>query len=309
MRKHPINSIYRSLDGGPTETSARQEKINELNQKLSQLRDEKEILIVEMDKRAGERDALNERVKTSRTEIDELRRQRDELNASVQELRKMRAQPRSRVHEKIEEIRNVQDSISNIQTKRRPAGNPQTLQQEFDNIEWEIQTSSLSLEEEKELVEKARELETQLKTHKRIKQLKEKISDLRTQVKSLDTESGGYHEELKEKAGRSQEIHESLQKKITAMKELKKEADAKHAVFVETKEKLKPVQDEIRKTMDELNRLRNESRLEEEEKKKQTENVLRSELEQRAMEKLKKGEKLSWEEFQVLAEKGISTQS
>jgi uncharacterized coiled-coil DUF342 family protein len=289
--------------------STRQEKISELSQRLSQLRDQKETLTMEMDKWAEERDALNGKVRAARAEINELRTRRDELNASVQELKKMRAQPRSEAHEKIEEIRSAQHNISNIQTTKRPSGNPQILQQEFDDIEWEIQTSSLSLEEEKELVQKVKELETQLKTHKKIKQLRERIQHLRTQVNNLDSESAAYHEELRKKASESQEIHESLQKKIATMKELKNEADIKHAAFVQTKERLKPIQDIIKKTMDELNVLRNESRAAEEQQKKQTENLIRSQLEQRAMEKLKKGEKLSWEEFQVLAEKGISTQS
>ncbi len=289
--------------------STRQKKVNELNERLSALRDQRETLLLEMDKRAEERDALNEKVRTARAEINDLRKQRDDLNISVQQLKKMRAQPRTQASEKIDEIKKAQDNISNIRTKRKPSGNPRTLQQEFDDIEWEIQTSSMSLDEEKELVEKARELETQLKTHKKIKLLRDKITDLRTQVKDLDSQSGGYHEELTKKADKSQEIHESLQKKVAAMKELKKQADEKHAAFLEIRGKLKPVQEEIKLTIDEVTRLRTESRVEEEEKKKQTESVLRSELEQTAMEKLKKGEKLSWEEFQVLAEKGISTQS
>jgi len=49
-------------------------------------------------------------------------------------------------------------------------------------------------------------------------------------------------------------------------------------------------------------------REEEEKEKKQSEDELRQAIENRAKEKLKRGEKLSWEEFQLLAEKGISTQ-
>jgi len=49
-------------------------------------------------------------------------------------------------------------------------------------------------------------------------------------------------------------------------------------------------------------------RREEEREKKKNEEVLRKKLEKRAREKLKRGEKLTWEEFQILAEKGIGTQ-
>jgi uncharacterized coiled-coil DUF342 family protein len=42
--------------------------------------------------------------------------------------------------------------------------------------------------------------------------------------------------------------------------------------------------------------------------KTRNEETMRKEIEKQAREKLKRGEKLNWEEFQILAEKGIGTQ-
>jgi uncharacterized coiled-coil DUF342 family protein len=42
--------------------------------------------------------------------------------------------------------------------------------------------------------------------------------------------------------------------------------------------------------------------------KKESEDSFRQTIEERAKEKLKRGEKLTWEEFQLLAEKGMTSQ-
>jgi uncharacterized coiled-coil DUF342 family protein len=42
--------------------------------------------------------------------------------------------------------------------------------------------------------------------------------------------------------------------------------------------------------------------------KKESEDTLRQKIEEQAREKLKRREKLSWEEFQLLAEKGMTSQ-
>jgi len=54
--------------------------------------------------------------------------------------------------------------------------------------------------------------------------------------------------------------------------------------------------------------LKEEIREEEEKEKKRIEDILREKLEKRAREKLKRGEKLTWEEFQILTEKEMTAQ-
>jgi len=54
--------------------------------------------------------------------------------------------------------------------------------------------------------------------------------------------------------------------------------------------------------------LKDEIKKEESEEKKKSESAIREKLENQAREKLKRGEKLTWEEFQLLAEKGMTAQ-
>jgi len=83
------------------------------------------------------------------------------------------------------------------------------------------------------------------------------------------------------------EANEAHQKYV----ETRQQAQQQHEKCVELIEKIKSIEQELKETTD----------------KKQTERQgeLQKELEERALAKLKRGEKLLWEEFQFLAEKGL----
>lgn len=96
--------------------------------------------------------------------------------------------------------------------------------------------------------------------------------------------------------------------RIDESKKLKTEADAFHRLFLETKEKMRPIQDEFSKVSNHVKQLKDDLREEEEKERKHGEEALREKLEKQAREKLKRGEKLSWEEFQLLGEDGVKAQ-
>jgi uncharacterized coiled-coil DUF342 family protein len=286
---------------------SQQQKIDELTQKLSVLKNQKDKLNVEAREWAQKRNKLNEQFKSLRSEAFELKNERDKLNERVKELKQQRDGARTEFREKIEEIRKINQEIKAL-TKKEPSRSAENLQKEFDSIEWKIQTSSLSLSEEKELVERVKQLETQLNVYRKLDQLNQKIIELKTELKILETKSRVSHEKLTETALKSQQIHEKMLEKNDASKKLKTEADSLHKLFLQTKETVKPVQEEILEISNQRRGLKDEIQKEEDKKKKKIEKALRETLEKQAREKLRRGEKLTWEEFQLLAEKGTVAQ-
>jgi uncharacterized coiled-coil DUF342 family protein len=113
---------------------------------------------------------------------------------------------------------------------------------------------------------------------------------------------------LTAQAQTSQELHSRMLAKVEEAKTAKAEADAIHKQFLEAKEKAKPVREQIISVTTEIRRLKGEVREEEQKERKHSEDELWKSLEEKAREKLKRGEKLSWQEFQLLAEKGVITQ-
>lgn len=280
------------------------QKIEELSQKLSELKEQRNKLNAEAREWA---DKLNEQFKGLRVEALGLKNERDKLNERVKELKQQRDGTRTEFHEKIEEIRKINQEIKAL-AKKEPSRSVQNLQREFESIEWKIQTSSLSLKEEKELVERVKQLETQLNVYRKLDQLNQKIIELKAELKALETKNRLFHEKLTETALKSQQIHEKMLEKIDASKKLKTEADSLHKLFLQTRERAKPIQEEILEISNQIRWLKEEVQREEDKEKKKIEEALREKLEKQAREKLRRGEKLTWEEFQLLAEKGMTAQ-
>ena len=283
------------------------QKIKELTQKLSGLKEQMSKLNAEAREWAEKRNKLNEQFKNLRAETLELRSERDKLNEKVKELKQQRNKMKTEIREKIGEIKKLSQEIRAL-TKKKPSINPQTLQKKVESIEWTIQTTPLDLEEEKELVEQVKQLEIRLNIHRKLGKLNQKMLELQAELKAIETKNRHYHEKLTENAQKSQGTHERMLEKIAEAEELKMEADNLHQLFLRTKERTKPFQGKIIEILDRIKRLKEEIREEEEKEKKRIEEVLREKLEKRAREKLKRGEKLTWEEFQILAEKEMTAQ-
>lgn len=286
---------------------SKQQKIDELDRQLLSFRQQKDELDVEADRLAERRDKLNDKFKALRTGIAELRDARDRANEKVQELKQKREVTHSKALARIEELAKLRQQVKTL-AKKRPSRNQQLLQKEFEAIEWKIQTTSLSVQEERELVEKVKQIETQLNVHKKLEQLRQKALELQTELKALDMERKLCHEQLTQIARTSQEIHQKMLAKIAESKEAKAEADAIHRQFLQTIEKAKQARKSMAALLAQIKQVKGEIHKEELEEKKQSEEAFRGELEQQARAKLKRGEKLSWEEFQVLAEKGMGAQ-
>lgn len=280
------------------------EQIEELNEQISSLKGQRDKLEAEASEWAEKRDKRNEQFKKLRDEIYGLKRERDEANEEAKGLKLKRNEAKTRLQKKIQELRTLREELRGA-TEKKPARSLQSLQEQFDSIEWKIQTTPMSLQEEKEHVEKSRQIEAQLNIYRKLQRLKQKTLATQAEIKTLRAEGQSYHEELTKTAQKSQERHEKMLSKIEESKKVKAEADSLHQTFVKTKEKIMPIQEEIAAILDKMRHLKNEVRQREEVEKMQTDRAILSELEKRAREKLKRREKLTWEEFQQVAEKGL----
>jgi uncharacterized coiled-coil DUF342 family protein len=284
-----------------------QQQIEELNEKIALLGKQRDKLETEAREWAVKRDRRNEQFKKLRDEIFRLRLERDEANEKVGELKLNRDEAKARVQQKIQEAKNLREEIRTW-IEKKPSRTLRSLQQEFESIEWTIQTTSMSLQEEKELVEQVKQTETQLNVYKKLEQLRQRSLSLRGEIKTLRAQGQSMHDALTQIAQKSQEFHEKMLLKIEESKKIKADADSLHLNFLQTKRRTKLVQHETTVAMDQMTRLKGEVRHKEEEEKRHTEGAILSKLEGRAREKLKRGERLTWEEFQLLAEKGMDTE-
>ena len=289
---------------------AQQQKTNEIamiNEQLAASREQANEANANTKAYAEKRDKLNAQFKKLRQEIFELKNERNCLNEKVKTLKQQRDEARTKRRTIIEEIKTHSQKSAEIQ-KKTPKKSRRELQKELENIEWKIQTTSLDLQEEKKLIENVQQLETRLNVYKKIEQQNKKITELRKELRTLETEGDAFHQELTATAQKSQEIHAKILNKTTDAEKIKREADSLHDVYLQAKEQAKPLNEEIKKLMDQRKKLQDALREEDERKKKTAEQALKEKLGSQARDKLQRGEKLSWNEFQLLAKDDSQTQ-
>ncbi|MEM2394354.1 MAG: hypothetical protein QXW82_03590 [Candidatus Bathyarchaeia archaeon] len=280
-------------------------RIEELTSERALLQDQKRRLEAEAEAIAEKRNKLNEALKNLRVEILETRKVRNNINLKVKELKEQKEEIKREKDRKIEELKILMREMEDLE-KRKPNKNPQMLEREVKSLEWKIQTTPLSLQDEKKLIERVKQLETQLNIYRKIEQLAQKSLELKAEIKAMQARIKRYGEEISEKAKESQEFHEKMLEKINEAEKLKAEADHLHQLFLQYKEKIRPVQSEIDRISNEIRQLRVEILAEAEEERKKREEEFLADIERQAREKLRRGEKLTLEEFKLLMEKGIA---
>lgn len=272
--------------------------VEELRQRLTALKEEKKRLDSEARELAKKRDEIDSRIKILRADALEIKRVRDEANAEVKRLKEQKKEIKTERARKIEEIKKIQAEIKSLAAKK-PKKEASVLQREIEAVEWKIQTTPLSLREEKQLVEKVKHLETQLNIHRRIEQLNQRKLELTAELRALEARAKKLHEKMISEVEKSRKTHEEMLKRLEEARNLKKEAENVHRLFLQAMDRAKPVKEKIKKIAEKI------ALMEAEERRESEENLLEN-IAKQALEKLKRGEKLTWEEFKILAERGLA---
>jgi uncharacterized coiled-coil DUF342 family protein len=177
------------------------------------------------------------------------------------------------------------------------------------------------LQEEKRLIENVKQLEIMLSGYKKIDIQNNKIKELIGARRVFDVEADAVHKELTDLAKKSQDIHSVIVEKSNAVKISRAQADSAHQAFLKNKEELGPMYEKITELSMQLRGINETLREEYKARKaeyesrkaadeeyakqsqhalKEKEQVIKEKLEAEARNKLQKGEKLSWNEFQLV---------
>jgi uncharacterized coiled-coil DUF342 family protein len=280
-------------------------KIAELNEKLSAIREERTKLERESYELAEKRNNLHDRVKSLREEVTTLRNQRDEINDRVAEMKQHRNNLTTEIRLKIDETKKIREEYR-VFSKKKPSRSHEDIQKEVESIDWQIQTSSLTVQEDRDLVGKVKQLEQQLMIHRKLEQFSTRIAKVQAEIRIMKSESQQLHLQLTSKAQTSQEIHAKMLQKIDESRTQKTKADELHAEYILAKQKTKTIRESEIALLTDIRSLKMEIDDEVKKEKEQSDSILRETLEKQAKEKLKRGGKLSWEEFQLLAEEGLT---
>jgi len=284
-----------------------EEKIEELNQQLVKVRQERDDLNNEARAWAEKRNKLHEEIKARQSEAKSLKEKRDEANFQVQVLKAAREKAKTQSKEKYEQITKIREKIKVVAPKK-PLARLEDLEKEIKSLEWKIQTTSLPVKEEKAIVDQVQILEKQRVVYKQLQELKDKLLELQTETKALGTQAKLSHEKLSELAEQSQKFHEQLTEVLNKVKSLKQSADEAHQKYLDFRQKANDTHEKYVEIQQQIRSLKEELEKKEKEHYEKRGQALREEAIRKAQEKMKRGEKLTWEEFKLLTEQEEATE-
>ncbi len=251
------------------------------------------------------RDELRAEAPQIHDEISEQRDARDELNVEVQRQKELRDTETDRARE-------LQDKLNELRGKRRKPEeyvSLEDMQREFRELEWKQQTTSLTVDEEKAVID---EIESLSKAIASMPKDTPKPADLTEEMEKL-------WQEIQEARNKAQEHHE----KMVALVE---EAQLKHKNVIQLSQNLDPARteageahqmyvqclqeaDEMRERLDELREQEltlkaqlDTIRKNRKETRREQEKVAIERLAEQARTKQQSGQKLTFQELRALME-------
>jgi len=249
-----------------------------------------------------QRNKLNEEFKRLIGEVKSLKARRDELNRKVKELKSSRNVARDAAvaeRERLEKLRNRSDELS-----ERIEGNPRRAVEEFNRLEWKMQTTTLTPKGEKEIIKRLKELDAQVLVAKRAEAIRDKIVGTRATIGGKRLQAQSYHEQMTKVVEESEVIHKKLVEVAASASAAKAEADKAHGAFVEALKGADSAHKDYVMSLVKIRELRQQISQSGPMAKLRKGQEVREKLEKSGAEKLGQGKRLSLEEFKALMEKG-----
>ena len=278
-----------------------EQKIEELSLELASVKTQRDKLNSQAKSWTKKRNSIHEQTRKLRTEANSLKEKRDALNQKVRELKNLREQAKALRKEKHSQILKLREKIRTLD-ERSPPRNLRAIQKEIESLEWKIQTTSLAVKEEEKLISRVGRLEIQQKILRQLQESKNILIELQAEETALATKAKSHHQKLSELAEQSQKLHEQRLEILSNIQNFKAEADNAHQEYVKTREKADAIHQRCLELGQKISSLKQKQRNVEEAKQAKRQKQLLREAREKALEKRKRREKLTWEEFKLLTE-------
>ncbi len=279
--------------------------LEELQQKMGKL-------IEKANKHKKERDRWNAQVNISTTRRDELNKKTRELLEQAQQFKETREEYNQNVcdlkrerDELNKKANNIYVKLDSLRKKNKAGGGVSLnkLRQDINALEFKQQTEVLSIDKERQLVDKISVLQEEFSKRKGQLEKDEEFKALLKTAQKLRDGASECHERLTEYANMAQERHDKMIATFKDVDKIRAEADAMHMEFIkaqETADNEHHMFIEQRKEIRDINKLiiglrRNEQELKEDKMKAEVKKRAK-----RVYDQFKKGEKLSTEDLFIL---------
>ncbi|MFW9953441.1 MAG: coiled-coil protein [Candidatus Thorarchaeota archaeon] len=245
------------------------------------------------------RDEHNKEVRGLIESVKAEREERDRINKEITEAKDRRSALHAQLKSVYDEIRELRGRLVGS-----PSNDQRRMMRRVEELEWRQQTEQLTVEEERNLVEEIAKIEAKLVKIGQEKEKQDRIMELRRLARNLKMEAGDAHQKVIVLSEQSQVHHQEVVRIRPQLEEYKKSADTAHQNFVEWLKKVKDgetVLKTIRTQIDEIQgKIRKHvstSKESERSEKRTKQKVHEQEKIDDAVDKLKAGKRLTFDEF------------
>ncbi|MCY0859494.1 MAG: hypothetical protein OWQ54_03600 [Sulfolobaceae archaeon] len=274
-------------------------EISQLREEINKLREEKRGYIEQLRSLRAKKNEKLERLRAIRTQVQTLREEYEKKKSELKQLKEKKQQLLNAINEikkDFDELKSLLGSVGN--NKKVP--NPALIKKQIDELEWKIETNSLTLDEEKKIIQKIAALEAQLAKLLKIANLKQKSNENKAELLARRVELKSVNEtivklamELNEKRKLFLTLKQERDKLFNEIGELKKQID-------ELSNKIASLNSQISEKKNILNEKVRALKQLQEGKQKNAENTILAKKKKEVEEKLKTNKRLSFEEFLIL---------
>ncbi|MBC7113513.1 MAG: hypothetical protein H5T34_05820 [Candidatus Methanomethyliales bacterium] len=280
--------------------------LGDLSRQMKLIRDSIELNYKKLEELRRKKSDIIEKLKSLREAALNHKNMRDEKNKLIAEKKQLRDQLHKEKNELSQKIKDLISKKRELLSSLRE--NESDLLRQLKEIDWKYQTTPLSLEEERRLLQRRSELEKKLMIFKRAREIDQEINSLKTSSEDLRAKADLVHKEILSLAEESKVHHESMIKSLEECKPLSAELEQIKVEIASIKGTIESSKKELLELESKYKEVR-ESVMKQkiEMLAEQTRQIItkRSELAERAAEKIKNGERLTFEEFAaMLAMKG-----
>lgn len=280
----------------------------ELRHKL--VRSEREISGVknDLEKTLSELYRLEENKKKLFLKIRELRAEsltyRDRLNVLREEIKGLNetlTDLKRERNEKIAYLREIRGRIKEY-LKAKPKIREEDLEEEISNLDWRIQTSPLPLDEEKRVVAKIKSLEEQLHFYRKLKDMRNETQAVRSNIEEIKGKISECINALADRILEKKRVRERLSEIFKEINEAKAEIERINEECKRLRERVSELRSRYRDLISQVRAIKEAIRYKEEHERSERISILKEKIREKVSEKIKRGEKVSFEELKVLFE-------
>jgi uncharacterized coiled-coil DUF342 family protein len=281
-------------------------RLAEVGKATETLREKRDRLNAEAQESVRERDRLNAQVAEWLAKAREHREKRDEYNRKVAEFKAKREEVFQQLKERLDQR---QDTAAEADKNRDNVGAPvHVLRRKIRELEWTLQTSVLDMKREREITEEIAQLAGDLEVAEQVAEKRKEGARARGEIEDFRLLMNAHHNSVLEFAQFSQEENQRMIEAYAEVDNLRKQADEVHRHFLETRREADEAHKRFIEAVQENGKLRKEigeAKIRQRVEKLQ---ALEERLEQKtstALEKYKRGERLTMEEFSLLMKRGL----